>query len=402
MESAAKLSDNHEWGCCKEVWRALLYQTKSNLVLLLQAIEVIALTRHASNNNQLRTLRHTTWMHGYRYSSDPRDKIYALLALYNIQEIYDILPDYALTDREVFINAFRAMIMSSHDGLVVMIGSEFGTSYPSLPSWVPDFTRKYVPIQSRRDVDRANASQCYKAAKDYQALNRFPQDDIMQQSGIFVKRIKLVSDSEYGNSFLVALRIIRGWWSLTKEYMAQHESLGAQSSLQAFGRTRRWWKRTKRYMAKDKSLNNQPLVQAFGRTIASDVISIRGQGVFRRLHASEYTIIQEFLEMPPDERISPHLRTYDRSIETSWIQTTADRKFFITEDGHLGTGPWNAQPGDEVWVLYGGDVPFLLRPIQNAPIQHSFRFLGDCYLHGFMDGEAISGSQDPPVTISLI
>ena len=55
-------------------------------------------------------------------------------------------------------------------------------------------------------------------------------------------------------------------------------------------------------------------------------------------------------------------------------------------------------PGDELWVLYGGRVPFVLRPSQDKPhetVAHYYRLVGDCYLNGFMDGEAIRNPAYP-------
>ena len=39
------------------------------------------------------------------------------------------------------------------------------------------------------------------------------------------------------------------------------------------------------------------------------------------------------------------------------------RKFFTTSDGLLGFGPATMLPGDEIWVLFGSKVPFILRPL---------------------------------------
>lgn len=60
------------------------------------------------------------------------------------------------------------------------------------------------------------------------------------------------------------------------------------------------------------------------------------------------------------------------------------RSLFITSTGYIATG--RVEEGDEVWVLLGGDVPFVLRPISGSI---EYRLVGDCYLHGVMDGEAV-------------
>jgi hypothetical protein len=50
--------------------------------------------------------------------------------------------------------------------------------------------------------------------------------------------------------------------------------------------------------------------------------------------------------------------------------------------------------GDRICVLFGGKTPFILRPQNRLPkesckIEEVFGFVGDAYVHGLMDGEAI-------------
>ena len=60
------------------------------------------------------------------------------------------------------------------------------------------------------------------------------------------------------------------------------------------------------------------------------------------------------------------------------------RSLAITKSRLMGLVPKNAQPGDLVYVLLSGQVLHLLRPVE----QH-FVFVGECYIHGMMDGEAL-------------
>lgn len=60
------------------------------------------------------------------------------------------------------------------------------------------------------------------------------------------------------------------------------------------------------------------------------------------------------------------------------------RKLAITSDKLMGLVPRDAEVDDEIYVLAGGQVLYVLRPQRDC-----FRFVGECYLHGFMDGEAL-------------
>jgi len=63
------------------------------------------------------------------------------------------------------------------------------------------------------------------------------------------------------------------------------------------------------------------------------------------------------------------------------------RRVFVTQTGMLGLGPPATAEGDIVVVLFGGTVPFVLRP--DAEKQR-YRLVGECYVHDVMDGQAVT------------
>jgi hypothetical protein len=67
------------------------------------------------------------------------------------------------------------------------------------------------------------------------------------------------------------------------------------------------------------------------------------------------------------------------------------RLYFETEKGLLGMGPGLVQPGDQVVIFFGGNMPFILRPVGKL-----WRFLGVCFVHGIMRGEAVEGWEHSP------
>jgi hypothetical protein len=60
------------------------------------------------------------------------------------------------------------------------------------------------------------------------------------------------------------------------------------------------------------------------------------------------------------------------------------RKLAITHGNCMGLVSAAARVGDEIFVLAGGQVLHTLRRKGDC-----YTYLGDCYLHGFMDGEAL-------------
>jgi hypothetical protein len=64
------------------------------------------------------------------------------------------------------------------------------------------------------------------------------------------------------------------------------------------------------------------------------------------------------------------------------------RRLITMNVGHIGTGPCRVRKGDRICVLLGCSIPLILRPREGQP---SYQVVGECYLHGFMDGEVLKG-----------
>ncbi|KXH25918.1 heterokaryon incompatibility protein [Colletotrichum salicis] len=72
-----------------------------------------------------------------------------------------------------------------------------------------------------------------------------------------------------------------------------------------------------------------------------------------------------------------------RAYHTLMTPIVMDRRLFITDEGYIGLGKLSSHVGDEVWVLVGGKVPCVMRPIED---KKRFSLVGDAYVHGLMDG----------------
>ena len=67
-----------------------------------------------------------------------------------------------------------------------------------------------------------------------------------------------------------------------------------------------------------------------------------------------------------------------------------DPCWFHTPDGIEGLCPPMAKVGDLIVVLYGGRVPYVLRPQDGKSDETAkYNFIGECYLEGYMHGRAL-------------
>lgn len=108
----------------------------------------------------------------------------------------------------------------------------------------------------------------------------------------------------------------------------------------------------------------------------------------------------------------------DQTLDTSLAIPTESKSFFsrfrgtmeantrkpmATNMGHVGLAPTSAQKGDVVCMLFGCNVPVVLRKYeqpQDGYLPAVFEFIGECYVDGFMNGEAVnSGKQTQEFTM---
>jgi hypothetical protein len=66
-----------------------------------------------------------------------------------------------------------------------------------------------------------------------------------------------------------------------------------------------------------------------------------------------------------------------------------NRKFLVSEkNGWIGLAPMASLVGDEIFILHGCTVPVVLRRQEEGDGTEFFQLVGECYIHGMMDGEA--------------
>lgn len=112
--------------------------------------------------------------------------------------------------------------------------------------------------------------------------------------------------------------------------------------------------------------------EAFAQTITAGRINSSSEDIF---HEAELKKFLEFEETGVQNFESFHIHNVTRSLPGHLM--------FVTDDGHIGVGA-QAQPGDEIWLLFGGGVLYILRPRDDH-----FTFVGECSVHGYMNGEAM-------------
>ncbi|KAF8856023.1 hypothetical protein BDZ45DRAFT_675824 [Acephala macrosclerotiorum] len=84
---------------------------------------------------------------------------------------------------------------------------------------------------------------------------------------------------------------------------------------------------------------------------------------------------------------------WDKRLEAEYMQQKRKcqnmRKLVIIHPNGLGLAPDSVAIGDEVWILAGSQVPFILRSVDGS--LRRYKLIGEAYVHGIMHGEGMEG-----------
>jgi hypothetical protein len=109
-------------------------------------------------------------------------------------------------------------------------------------------------------------------------------------------------------------------------------------------------------------------------------------GVLDLLHALWRASGDELMEMTAQDDSD----TIEQGRVVGAINIAHDRRRgAVTRGGSIGLVPINARVGDVVAVFTGGRVPIILRPEAGH-----FTVVGDAYVYGIMDGEAMQDAKE--------
>jgi hypothetical protein len=79
------------------------------------------------------------------------------------------------------------------------------------------------------------------------------------------------------------------------------------------------------------------------------------------------------------------------------------RRLCVTNSGRMGFVAPLAEVGDLVCVVYGMQAPFVLRPKFDDELKDmTYKIVGECYIHGVMDGEVMTGGEKEDTWFNIV
>ncbi|SMY27980.1 unnamed protein product [Zymoseptoria tritici ST99CH_1A5] len=324
--------------------------------------------------------------------TEPRDMVYSVLGLrHKSAQKSDsdsrIITIYEEPLLEVYAKATKAAIVETESlGILKHAHSlrqldRRASDIGDFPSWALrlDWRGHYHinPISYRNF--RFNAH-------DSMPLSLWPNDSsrVLRVEGVLVDIIEDVSDQMqwkvYGEKFsdtLSAAAVLHETYSWAREVLPQFPAAS---------------------LARQFSVTVAAGQDANGHKIADD--PIRGnrlyEGFMNAAHAPDAVPgseeIRDDVSTSSRSTRSVDVRDFDSDLEndnpdatyalSAMMKSGHHRTLFVTRRGYMGLGTDNARPGDSVCILFGGSVPFVLRPEA-----HFWRFVGDAFVEDLMEGD---------------
>jgi hypothetical protein len=305
----------------------------------------------------IRTLR-------YFQATDPRDRIFALLSFATDAAALGLKPDYQKSCKEVYLETTISLI--SKWFLDIFSLCEVHKNIPELPSWVPDFTSisQRVPLQQR-------------------AMNRkaVPVTTVLQP------RFSASGDNHNTRVSYELTQTSPTSLLLPAKLVGRVTRVGTTWEPQAF---KRWLQELREFSDSDSVTFEPDHLRAVWRTAVADQEIRQGD---QKPRLSEHEL----------EKVHNSLRSLDLSAADKqtfvslglgdYVYQLQDvaygRRPFCTSKGHIGIGPSEMAAGDLLYILIGAHVPYILRPDTHGRL----RLIGEAYVHGIMDGEAMEDEQ---------
>ena len=323
----------------------------------------------------------------FKNCTDVRDSIYGFLGLAREDLVDAIKPDYSIPFEEVLqrtavqhISCTRSLIFfnfttlkSKHERLV--------------PTWVPEWPRLGpFDLSNPKSPQNLKRYQWYRRIKRFETILNFKACASRSMSLGSINRNTVVLNGKFSGE--VTEVNPDAFHYNSKDVNSNNVLTTVEESWPKF------FDQFADHTAFPKSTEGRE--SPFWRIIVGDRYWDNGRG-WRNCEKTDYEAYQAFQLDLRTSKMGKYFFVSKIEMATDWFESLivaiAGRRLFATDKGHIGLGPPEMRKGDHVYVLSGGEVPYMLRPVSGLR-PRTFELVGDCYLHGIMYGEAAGPDED--------
>ncbi|KAI0474994.1 heterokaryon incompatibility protein-domain-containing protein [Xylariaceae sp. FL0804] len=304
-----------------------------------------------------------------RQASDARDKVFALLGLVRFWAGGKrILPDYGHEVTTTYFETAKFLI-SSVESLSVLAGTlrDPASRGGQASSWVTDWS--YPPDDNEHI--RLSSIVLFNAARHLKGTVRLHGYNLLETPAYYVDEVAFVGETLLPSAARRMRDVVTGWYELSRH--AKRPYVGGGTGPDAFWRTicGDLEIRGAGAGAAGRGVEKLPFVRATAKGAQTWEKWHRAD---RRLYRTTSIIGGSVQEVSGVSRDELERNAFHHAVECA----AGGRRFFVTEQGYMGTGPADTVAGDDVFVLCGSQVPFVLRGLprgrtcRDAPLETLF------------------------------
>lgn len=358
--------------------------------------------------------------------TDPRDRIWAVHGLAR-EEDREMIghPTYRNGVREAYVGLVERFVKSYGCLDIICYAQLFASQDPDWPSWVPDWRTSVQPLVVPLMVSQS----ANEHLANFRPRNRSTKPKTLAEfkaSGEEAPRIKFSDSCAHLTCQGIALDVVDGLGSIKSGLVPAVKSTSLWNTktadLQEKESLLHSLARSLVLDRADKYLGARAPVHQYARELMLLVAACDnghdGENIAPPWFSGWWQV-----NKGPDLRIRGFTLEElcsmgDQALDTSLPISKTSKSFFsrfrgtmkantrrpmATTMGHVGLAPTSAQKGDIVCILMGCNVPVILRKHEQPQGEDSpslFEFVGECYVDGFMSGEALDlGKQIQEFTI---
>ncbi len=281
-------------------------------------------------------------------ATDPRDIVYAALNIANDVREGEIQPDYRVSVANVYRAVAVHYLGNSVEPLKIL--SYCGTRFQTLDfqagwaSWVPSWQHRYPRsiLSSRIAAENGSKRPAYNPCGIAQlSAELWPLrivDNVLMIQGFLIDRISSLSNPCVSLSIRSGIEFVNSW--IPK----------GPTALYPTGET---------------------VFDAFLKTVVANMSNSKNNP--QRGGKAHWDIEKGYFDARDFEREGEHVFYHAQC-----------RRLAYSMNGYMALVSHQAKEGDLLYALFGGSVLYVLRPKGDR-----FMLVGECYVHGLMDGEAM-------------
>ena len=349
------------------------------------AIVVHFLAQGHKNQNKAWTLLGLLRLTRQYMATDVRDKVFALIGVVTDLDSIGLKVDYKLSTEDVYLSVAIHNLEKLRDlELLSNAGVSAAPTNDKLPSWVPNWSHNH----DRRSILAVGSNVRFHAAGDSQPVLSISEDKTV----LTIRGIVIDTISQLNTTYVTMEKLDN---DPTKENNQKRVRLEEKKGLDCCETLAQ---------AAHKFPENHTREEALWRTLCCD----RLPTIPHTRAPEEFGIGYKLLRIL--NRATTAEGEYDMNkIDLDWVRAnmvhstalsnamlkfTVGRRLCVTTGGYLGRVPFGSEAGDTICILFGGCVPFVLRECDEG----TFKFIGECYIHGVMEGEAMENTDIETVT----